>query len=238
MQPGTLYLIPSPLGEGSLVAIPAQAVEVLHSLQYLVAEKAKTARHFIKRTNPPKPISEYHIAELNEHTPDAEIPGLLQPLLEGHDLGVLSEAGCPGVADPGAKLVALAHQCGAAVMPLTGPSSILLALMASGMNGQRFCFHGYLAPKPNDLANDLKRLEARSAKHRQTQIFIEAPYRNNAVTEQALRILQPNTLFCVAADLTLPTQYILTKTIAEWKKAPPPDLHKRPVVFLVMVDVG
>ena len=233
MKKGKLYLIPSPLGEDALHAIPAHTIEILHSLTWLVAERAKTARHFIKKTNPPKSISEYQISELNEHTPDVEIQVLLQPALEGHDLGVLSEAGCPGVADPGARLVAMAHRHDVEVAPLTGPSSILLALMASGMSGQQFCFHGYLPPKTNDLARDLKRLEQLAVKHRQTQIFIETPYRNKNVVEQALHALQTDTLFCIAVDLTLDTQFIQTKTISDWQKTPPPDLHKRPAIFLI-----
>jgi len=228
---GKLYLIPCPLGDDAIETIPAYAVDVLHRLTHLVAERAKTTRHFIKATNPTKPISEYQIEELNEHTPAAELEALLRPALEGHDLGILSEAGCPGIADPGAKLVELAHRKGVEVVPLVGPSSILLALMASGMNGQSFAFHGYLSAK--SPADDLKRLEQLAIKHRQTQVFIETPYRNKAIIEQALKVLQPSTKFCIAADLTLPTQFVLTKTIAEWRKAPPTGLDKRPVVFLM-----
>ena len=228
---GKLYLIPCPLGEGATESIPAYALEVLHRLTHLVAERAKTTRHFIKATKPPKPISDYQIEELNEHTPIAELEALLRPALEGHDLGILSEAGCPGVADPGAKLVELAHRRGVEVVPLVGPSSILLALMASGMNGQSFAFHGYLSAKAP--AEDLKRLEQLATKHHQTQIFIETPYRNKAIIEQALKVLQPSTRFCIAADLTLATQFVQTTTIAEWRKAPPMGLDKRPVVFLI-----
>ncbi len=228
---GKLYLIPCPLGDDATETIPAYAVAVLQRLTHLVAERAKTTRHFIKATNPPKPISEYQIEELNEHTPATELEALLRPALEGHDLGILSEAGCPGVADPGAKLVELAHRQGVEVVPLVGPSSILLALMASGMNGQSFAFHGYLSAKAP--ADDLKRLEQLAIKHHQTQIFIETPYRNKAIIEQALRVLQPSTKFCIAADLTLPTQFVQTKTIAEWRKTPASGLDKRPVVFLI-----
>ncbi|MCF8244122.1 MAG: SAM-dependent methyltransferase [Saprospiraceae bacterium] len=230
-KPGKLYLIPCPLGDDAIETIPAYAVDVLHRLSHLVAERAKTTRHFIKATNPPKPISEYQIEELNEHTPVAELENLLRPALEGHDLGILSEAGCPGIADPGAKLVELAHRRGVEVVPLVGPSSILLALMASGMNGQSFAFQGYLSQKA--LADDLKRLEQLVAKHRQTQIFIETPYRNRAVIEQAAKVLQPGTRFCIAVDLTLPTQSVQTKTIAEWRKKPLPELGKRPAIFLI-----
>ncbi len=160
-----------------------------------------------------------------------ELEALLKPALDGHDLGILSEAGCPGIADPGAKLVELAHRRGVEVVPLVGPSSILLALMASGMNGQSFAFHGYLSAK--SPADDLKRLEQLAVKRRQTQVFIETPYRNKAIIEQVLRVLQPGTRFCIAADLTLATQFVQTKTIGEWRKAPPMGLDKRPVVFLV-----
>ncbi len=228
---GKLYLIPCPLGDDALQTIPSYGVETLHRLTYLGAERAKTTRHFIKATNPPKPISEYQIEELNEHTPIAELENLLLPVLEGHDLGILSEAGCPGVADPGAKLVEMAHRRGVEVVPLVGPSSILLALMASGMNGQSFAFQGYLSQKA--LAEDLKRLELLAHKHRQTQIFIETPYRNKAVIEQAAKVLQANTRFCIAADLTLSTEFIQTKTIAEWRKKPLPELGKRPAIFLI-----
>jgi 16S rRNA (cytidine1402-2'-O)-methyltransferase len=228
---GKLYLLPCPLGDDALETIPNYVVETLHRLTHLVAERAKTTRHFIKATNPPKPISDYQIEELNEHTPTAELEALLRPALEGHDLGILSEAGCPGVADPGAKLVELAHRKGVEVVPLVGPSSILLALMASGMNGQSFAFHGYLSAKAP--ADDLKRLEQLAVKHHQTQLFIETPYRNKAVIEQALKVLQPTTKFCIAADLTLATQFVQTKTIGEWRKMPPMGLDKRPVVFLI-----
>jgi 16S rRNA (cytidine1402-2'-O)-methyltransferase len=232
---GKLYLLPSPLGPDALHTLPAAAIAVLHSLTYLVAERAKTARHFIKETQPPKAVSEYQIAELNEHTPEAELPGLLEPALQGHDLGMLSEAGCPGVADPGAALARMAHHHGLEVIPLTGPSSVLLALMASGLNGQQFCFHGYLSPRPADLAKDLKRLELAAARHQQTQLFIETPYRNKALFEQALTSLQTGTLLCVAADLTLPTQFIKTRSVGDWRKSPRPDLHKRPAIFLIGV---
>lgn len=230
-QFGKLYLLPCPLGEDALETVPTYVLEKLHSLTWLVAERAKTTRHFIKATNPLKPISEYRIEELNEHTPLEELENLIKPVLEGNDLGVLSEAGCPGVADPGAKLVELAHKKGVEVVPLVGPSSILLALMGSGMNGQSFAFNGYLSAK--SPADDLKRLEQLAIKHRQTQLFIETPYRNKGIIEHALRILQPSTKFCIAADLTLDTQFIQTKTIAEWRKMPPTGLDKRPAVFLI-----
>jgi 16S rRNA (cytidine1402-2'-O)-methyltransferase len=234
---GKLFLLPSPLGDDTLFSLSPPVLGTLHRLTFLVVENARTARRFLKTTNPPKPIEAYQIRELNEHTPSKELPLLLQPLMEGNDLGVLSEAGCPGVADPGAALVALAHEKGIVVEPLVGPSSVLLALMASGMNGQQFCFNGYLSPRPAELAADLKRLETLSAKTKQTQLFIETPYRNRQLVEQALRHLQPDTLFCIAVDLTLPTQWIATKRIADWRKFELPDLHKRPAVFLLAAPV-
>ncbi len=230
---GKLFLLPAPLGEGALEHIPANVIQVLHRLDHLIVEKAKTARHYIKSTNPPKPIPSYIIQELNEHTSKEQIFSLLKPALSGKDMGLMSEAGCPGVADPGAELVLHAHRNGIEVVPFTGPSSIFLALMASGMNGQSFCFHGYLSPRPQELVKDLRHLESLSVKNRQTQIFIETPYRNKNVLAQALTTLSPDTLFCIAADITLADQFVKTKSIQEWQKVQLPDLHKRPTVFLI-----
>ena len=228
-----LYLIPTPLNENALECIPAYAVGVIHSLTYFVVERAKTARHFIKATNPPYPISDLQIMELNEHTPSEEVEALLKPLLEGYSVGLMSEAGCPGVADPGAALVAWAHKKGIEVVPLVGPSSILLALMASGLNGQQFCFNGYLSAKRQDLDKDLRRLEQLARKGSGTQIFIETPYRNQALLEQSLLSLAPDTKLCIAVDITGANESILTKTIVQWKKSGLPDLNKRPAIFLI-----
>jgi 16S rRNA (cytidine1402-2'-O)-methyltransferase len=233
LSKGKLYLIPAPLGEGALNTIPAYVIEILHRLDYFIAEKAKTARRFIKETDPVKPFSELHFFELNKHTPPGEIHSFLNPAKEGHDIGLLSEAGCPGVADPGAEIVKIAHKNDIQVIPLVGPSSILLALMASGMNGQSFAFQGYLSPKPIELANDLKRLEQQSAKFKQTQIIIETPYRNNRFIEQAIKTLLPTTRFCIAANLTLDSQFVKTRTIKNWKTLKAPDLHKVPAIFLI-----
>lgn len=233
MSKGKLYLIPTPLGDDPVHTIPPYVIEILHRLDYFIAEKAKTARHFIKRTHPIKAFSELHFSELNKRTPPEEIQHFLQPAEAGHDIGLLSEAGCPGVADPGAIIVKLAHQKGIEVIPFVGPSSILLALMASGMNGQNFAFHGYLSVKKPELSRDLKRLESLASKFDQTQIFIETPYRNNAMVELALSSLSPHMYFCVATDLTLPTQYIKSKKVKDWKASKLPDLHKRPTVFLI-----
>lgn len=231
--PGALYLIPAPLGESGLDSIPAAAIAVLHRLEYFIVERAKTARHYIKATHPPRALQELHIVELAQNPATEDWEALLAPLRAGHDVGLLSEAGCPGIADPGAEVVKRAHLHGIQVVPLAGPSSIVLALMASGMNGQSFCFHGYLSAKRPELERDLKRLEQSALRLHQTQLFIEAPYRNGQVIETALKTLSAGTLFGIACDLTLPEQYVRCLPVSEWRENPPPDLHKRPAVFLI-----
>lgn len=235
---GILYLIPSPLGLNAVHSLPTYVIEHLHRLDYFIAERAKTARRFIKETQPTKPFSGLHFSELNKRTTPEELNTMLQPALEGHDMGLLSEAGCPGVADPGAQIVAMAHQKGIRVAPLVGPSSILLALMASGMNGQQFCFHGYLPAKKKELRKRLQQLEQQSAQFKQCQIFIETPYRNQALLEDLFKHLSRTTRFCIAADLTLESEYILSQTIDKWRadkwrKANLPDLHKRPAIYIL-----
>jgi len=233
LKKGKLYLIPTPLGEDAVHTIPPYVIEILHRLDVFIAERAKTARHFIKATKPVKAFNDLTFHELNKRTSPEELTTFLDAADKGLDIGLLSEAGCPGVADPGAEIVKMAHRKGIEVQPLVGPSSILLALMASGMNGQQFCFKGYLSPKKPELAKALKRLEQEAKRHKQTQIFIETPYRNMGMIETALKSLSADTLFCVAADITLPSQYIQTKTIKEWRKTTLPDLHKRPALFLI-----
>lgn len=230
---GKLYLIPVPLGEGGEDALPAYIRARLGRLQVFIAERARTARRFIKATLPESDISQLTFHEIDKRTEAAERVGFLQAALDGQDMGLLSEAGCPGVADPGALVVAAAHEQGVTVVPLVGPSSLLLALMASGMNGQHFQFHGYLPPKKPALAKQLKALEQRAMKEGSTQLFIETPYRNKSILETAIQQLSPHTRLCIAADLTLPTEYIRTQRISQWRKHPPPDLHKRPAVFLI-----
>ena len=232
---GKLYLLPVPLGEEALETLPAYLTERMHGLTYFVAERARTARRFLKRTGLERPISELHIRELNKRTSDAERAALLDPCRAGHDLGLLSEAGCPAVADPGALVVARAHELGIEVVPLVGPSSILLALMGSGMNGQGFTFHGYLSQKPNELARDLQRLERDARRTRFTQLCIETPYRNDKFVETALQTLGADVRFGIAADLTLPTEYLRTQRVATWRTQNRPDLHKRPAIFLIGV---
>ena len=233
MKKGKLYLLPTPLGENAVHTIPPYVIDILHSLDFFIAEKAKTARHFIKSTNPKKPFDQLTFYELNKRTEEHEWRSFLIDAEQGNDIGLLSEAGCPGVADPGAQIVELAHQKDIEVIPLVGPSSILLALMASGMNGQSFCFHGYLSPKKPELARDLKRLENISSKQKQAQIFIETPYRNNSLIEEAVKVLNPNTKFCIAVNLTLENQFIRTLKIKEWQKSKIPDFHKKPAIFLL-----
>lgn len=230
---GKLYLIPTPLGEEGLYVLPQYLIDTLHKIKVLIAERPKTARHFLKATAFPHPLQELTYYELNKRTDAADFDSFLAPALQGNDIGLVSEAGCPGVADPGAAIVGLAHRKGIEVVPIVGPSSILLALMASGMNGQSFCFQGYLSPKKPLLAKELQKLEQLAKKQDQTQLFIETPYRNMGLIETAIQSLHPNTRFCIAADLTLPTQYIRTRQIWEWQKEGYPDLHKRPAIFLI-----
>jgi len=230
---GKLYLIPSPLGEDALHTLPSYAIKHLHQMNYIIAERGKTVRAFMKSTEPVKAFKEITFFELNKFTDKKDLPSFIKPLEQGHDVGLLSEAGCPGVADPGAVIVRMAHQKGIEVVPLVGPSSILLALMASGMNGQSFCFHGYIPQKKPAVSKTLSKLEQMAIRHKQTQIFIETPYRNNPLIAEALKTLAPTTKFCIATDLTLDSQSVVTKTIEEWKKGEMPDIHKRATVYLI-----
>lgn len=227
---GSLFLIPVPLAEEALDSLSPYVMATIHRLRHFVAENARTARRFIRTTDPPYRIEELSIDEIGKHDP-GDPAVLLAPLFEGFDVGIMSEAGCPGIADPGSSLVRFAHQNGVKVIPLTGPSSILLALMASGLGGQQFRFHGYLAPKRDKLTADLRRLESISGQESTTQIFIETPYRNTQVMETAMLVLNDNTLLSVAVDLTSPSEWIRTMPVREWKEAEVPDLHKRPAVF-------
>ncbi|OQA30058.1 MAG: Ribosomal RNA small subunit methyltransferase I [Betaproteobacteria bacterium ADurb.Bin341] len=231
----TLYLIPVPLGATAPEAVlPAPVLEQIRPLTHFVVENAKSARAFLKAVGTAQPLQSLLLDELNEHTPHTALQKLLEPLLAGHDIGLVSEAGCPAVADPGADLVALAQKNGIRVVPLVGPSSLLLALMASGLNGQRFAFLGYLPSKPMERAKALRNIEAESRQHRQTQLFIETPYRNRPMLETLLATCQPSTRLTLATDLTLPSESIVTLTIGEWKKRTPPDIERRPTVFLLL----
>jgi len=240
---GTLYLIPNALGAGALDSvIPDQVRARTASLQYFIAENAKSARAFLKLVSAThslrQSIQETHISELNVNTAAEHIPALLTPLLQGHDVGLLSEAGVPAVADPGADLVRLAHREGVPVKPLVGPSSLLLALMASGLNGQSFAFHGYLPTDAEPRAARIRQLEQRSRQERQTQMFIETPYRNEAMLQALATSCAPDTLVCVATDLTLDTELVRTMSAQQWQKeisaGQLASLKKRPSVFLLL----
>lgn len=232
---GTLHLIPVPLGPGDTgQVLPAPVLEQVRQLRHFVVEHAKTARAFLKEVSMPIPLQELQLQELNEHTRKEALPALLQPLLEGHDLGLISEAGCPAVADPGADLVALAQARNIRVHPLVGPSSLLLALMASGLNGQRFAFHGYLPAKEDERRQAILQLEKESRRLRQTQLCIETPYRNKALFQALLQHCNPATRLCLATDLTLTSESIRTLSLGEWRRQPPPDFERRPTVFLLL----
>ncbi len=232
---GTLYLIPVTLGDDNITQVlPPNVIATAQKLTHFVVENEKSTRQFLSLIKPLKPIRELQLELLNEHTDDKTLPNLLKPLLAGHDVGLMSEAGCPAVADPGAKLVALAHQKGIRVVPLVGPSAILLALMASGLNGQQFAFLGYLPVDKAARASKLKEIEKRAQTHNETQIFIETPYRNQQMLEAILSTCNANTLLCIACHVSLQDEMITTKRISEWKQNALPDLHKKPTVFLLL----
>jgi 16S rRNA (cytidine1402-2'-O)-methyltransferase len=228
-----LYLIPTPISDESIHTLPEYVLVQIRALDHFVAEKAKTARHFIKNCNHPKSMSEIEVKELDKHAANQDWSYLLEALLTGHDIGFVSEAGCPGVADPGAKAVSWARKNGFKIVPMVGPSSILLALMASGMNGQNFCFQGYLPNKPNELKNKLRQMENLIARIGQTQIFIETPYRNEALLKTILNQISSHIVFCVAKDITGKEEVIISKSVADWKKSKLPSLHKTPCIFLL-----
>jgi 16S rRNA (cytidine1402-2'-O)-methyltransferase len=234
MQKGILYLIPCTLGSTETVHVIPENVKVIISrLEYFIVENEKSARHFLKSLDAGIIQSNLKIAVLDKHDEQKGIGELLKPISEGKNIGLLSEAGCPAVADPGAVVVELAHKKNIKVVPLTGPSSILLALMASGLNGQSFCFNGYLPKEKEHRKLKLKELENSSFKKRQTEIFIETPYRNMQMMEDITSVCEPATLLCIATDITLESEMIFTKPIAEWRKNIP-DINKRPTVFLLL----
>ena len=236
---GTLYLIPVTLGDDNIAALiptslPSDVIKLAQTLEHFVVESEKSARQFLSAIKTAKPVRELILSLLNEHTLDKDVATLLAPLLAGKNVGLMSDAGCPGVADPGAKLVALAHQKYIKVVPLVGPSSILLSLMASGLNGQQFAFLGYLPVDKQARNLKLKEIEKRSQTHNETQIFIETPYRNQHMLEAILSNCNPNTRLCIACQISLPDEMIVTKRISEWKQSALPDLHKKPTVFLMI----
>jgi 16S rRNA (cytidine1402-2'-O)-methyltransferase len=232
---GTLYLIPACLGAGDATQVLSpSALNVLKRLVRFVAENPRSARAFLKAAGYAHPLQNVEFKVLNEHTKVTELDALIQPLLAGEDCGLLSEAGCPAVADPGAELVRLAHRHGVRVTPLVGPSSILLALMASGLGGQRFVFHGYLPVEAARRRTSLIELERDSRRWQRTQIFIEAPYRNRQLLRAILDTCHDDTLLCLATDLTLDAESIYTCTITDWKVRAPASIDRRPTVFLLL----
>lgn len=234
---GKLYLIPTTMGAANpMQVLPIQVKEIMEELDIYIAENEKTARRHIKQLLPEKQQSILKFFSLNKFTEATEIPSFLNDCKEGKDVGLLSEAGCPGVADPGAEIVKIAHSEGIQVIPLVGPSSILLAMMGSGMNGQRFTFNGYLPIDKKERKKEIKDLERLSSEKQEAQIFIETPYRNNKLLEDFLQLLHPSTRLCVACDLTLPTEYIVTKPVSEWSKTKT-DLHKRPAIFIFQKEI-
>lgn len=232
-MPSTLYLIPTTLGSDDFGrCIPEHVASVTRGLRHFIVEDVRTARRYLSKLKMSVPIEELSFYELNEHTKPEELAALLQPLQNGNDVGLMSEAGVPAIADPGKDVVRIAHQKGIKVAPLVGPSSILLALMASGLNGQSFAFNGYLPVKDQERAQRIRTLEKRSAQENQAQVFIEAPYRNAKLFEAFLATCNGNTMLCVAVNLTLDDELVQTLSIAEWKKMKL-DINKKPCIFIM-----
>ena len=226
-------MMPCPIVEGGLTSLSKEAIDVLHTLTYFVVERARTARRFIKYAGHPVAISELQIFELDKNDPANGLEAFLTVLKSGANVGVLSEAGCPGIADPGNLAVQYAHKHSIKVTPLVGPSSILLALIASGLNGQNFAFNGYLPNKGPELSKKLKMLENKALSDNQTQIFMEAPYRNEFILTHCIKVLSSQIKLCIACDINGPTEYIKTLSIKEWKNTNWKQFHKRPAVFLI-----
>ena len=230
---GKLYLIPTSLGDNApLETIPISIKKIIESIDVYIVENEKSARRFIKAVSSGKSQSNLTLFTLNKFTDPLEIPLYLEECYKGNNIGLLSDAGCPAVADPGAEVVKIAHEKNIKTIPLVGPSSILLAMMSSGMNGQNFAFNGYLPIEKVERKSKMKQLEKRSFDENQSQLFIETPYRNNSVLEDLYKTLNSDTKICVACDLTLPTEYIKTQTAKQWKHSKL-DFHKRPAIFII-----
>ncbi|EGV42409.1 SAM-dependent methyltransferase [Bizionia argentinensis JUB59] len=235
-KPGKLFLIPTTLGETNpLDVLPITVKNTVEALDIFIVENEKTARRFIRQIAPEKQQDSLHFFLINKYTDFTELPDFLNPCIEGQNVGLLSEAGCPAIADPGADVVKIAHQKNIKVVPLVGPSSIIMAVMSSGMNGQSFAFNGYLPIDKQERKAEILRLERLSFQHNQSQLFIETPYRNNAMLEDLCKVLHADTQVCVACDITLPTEFIKTKSAKDWKKNSE-DLHKRPALFIIHKD--
>lgn len=234
MSAGTLFLIPTTLGGMDVdLILPAKVLQIIKGLDEFIVENSKSARQFLKLCNIDTPQQQLIIHELNKHEQNAFEKSFFENLLKGKNVGLLSEAGSPAVADPGATIVQQAHKQNIKVVPLTGPSSLLLALMASGLNGQNFCFHGYLPKEKDERKSFLKKIENDSSQKKQTQLFIETPYRNNVLLADILNMCNNETQLCIAANITLETEFIQTKKIVDWKKNYP-DLSKSYVVYLIL----
>lgn len=236
MSAGVIYMIPCPISDerGVWDVLPQANLDVMNSLDYFIVENTRSARRFLSKAGIERRIEELEFVELNEHTTSAsEIEKMLKPVLAGRSAGVISEAGVPGVADPGADIVALAHRKGVRVVPLVGPSSILMSVMASGLNGQSFAFVGYIPVKDAERAKRIKELERRAKEENQAQLFIEAPYRNVKLFEALVKSLAPKLRLTIAADITSPAEYIKTLTVEEWRKQGVPDIAKRPTIFIL-----
>ncbi len=228
---GILYLLPVGLGDSDLSAVlPQKNMEIIRELSWFIAENAKEARAFLKQCAYPE-ISRAQLSLINQHAKAEELRSFLDPLLQGHNMGLMSDAGCPGIADPGAEVIRIAHQKGIRVVPLVGPSSIVLSIMASGFNGQNFAFVGYLPIDKNERSKRLKDLEQLTIKQKQAQFFIETPYRNQPLFDDLLKTLSPSSKLLVATNITLGDEAIQVKTIAAWKKVPALDFHKKPTIF-------
>ena len=231
---GSLYLIPCTLGDTPpMDVLPMKVSKIIESTNHYIVEHEKSARHFIKSVVPQKSQPDLHFSLINTFTKEEDIPPMLDPVFLGNDIGVLSDAGCPGIADPGASIVMQAHLKNIEVIPLVGPSSIVLALMSSGLNGQNFAFNGYLPIDKRERKTEIQRLERLSSEKNQTQIFIETPYRNNQMLDSLINSLHKDTLLSIACDITLPSEYIRTAPINSWKKIKV-DLHKRPTIFSIL----
>ena len=233
---GKLYLIPTGLGDNApLEILPISIKKVIESIDTYIVENEKAARKFIKSVSSSKSQGSLNLFSLNKFTDPLEIPSFLEECLAGNSVGLLSDAGCPGVADPGAEVVKIAHEQHIKVIPLVGPSSILLAMMSPGMNGQNFAFNGYLPIDKGERKSKIKQLEKRSFEESQSQLFIETPYRNNSILEDLCTHLHAETRICVACDLTLASEYIKTQTAKDWKHSKL-DFHKRPAIFIIQKD--
>lgn len=229
-----LYLLPVTLGDTAIdKVLPAYNAGIIREIKHFIVEDVRSARRFLKKVDREIDIDTLSFYPLNKHTSPEDISGYLNPLAEGHSMGVISEAGCPAVADPGADVVAIAQRRNLKVVPLVGPSSIILSVMASGFNGQSFAFHGYLPIEPNERSKRLKELEGRIYSEHQTQLFIETPYRNHKMLDDILKVCRPQTKLCIAANITCEGEYIKTRTVKEWKGTALPDLSKIPCIFLL-----